>query len=374
MPKSETQYTNSGQQQISPLNGDSSILRMPATQQLQDARQIIRDEAQALASLADRIDLAFYDAVQLILQTSGTVIVTGVGKAGLVGQKIVATLSSTGTRAQFLHPTEAMHGDLGCVTDDDLVLAFSNSGSSEEVLRLLPVLRRRHIPVISITRDIESALAFQSTVTLQIGRHAEAGDLQLAPTVSTTAMMAMGDALALVASKAKGFSRADFAASHPAGKLGRQFQPVTEVMRTGNDLRTACERETVRSVMIDRSRPGRRTGAVLLTDESGYLSGIFTDSDLARLFEQRRDHLIDCPIAEVMSENPTCIHADAFLPAAVELMKRDRISELPVVNQDGTPVGLIDITDLIDVVTEDADRTRDEDCPATTNRPERDAA
>lgn len=350
MTKPQTQGTNPEQQQDMPSGSERSIIPLSATQHLNEAREIIQDEAAALTRLASHIDARFCDAVTLILETSGTVVVTGVGKAGLIGQKIVATLSSTGTRSLFLHPTEALHGDLGCLAENDLVLAISNSGRSEEVLKLVPILNRRRTPFIAMTRDQDSALAKAAAVVLEIGRHTEAGELQLAPSVSTTAMLALGDALALVVSKAKGFSKSDFADSHPAGNLGRQFQPVAEVMRTGDELRTACECETVRSIMIDRSHPGRRTGAVLLTDDSGCLSGIFTDSDLARLFEQRREHLIDRPIAEVMSERPTTIHESAMLPEAVSVMKQSKISELPVVDDGGAPVGLVDITDVIDVV------------------------
>lgn len=349
MTKPQTQGVESGQQQDLPSADHDSILPLTMTQQLLEAREIIQDEAAALTQLATLIDGRFCDAVRLILETSGTVVVTGVGKAGLIGQKIVATLSSTGTRSMFLHPTEALHGDLGCLAANDIVLALSNSGRSEEVLKLIPVLNRRATPFIAMTRDLDSALAAAATVVLEIGRHSEAGKLQLAPSVSTTAMLALGDALALVVSQAKGFGKLDFAESHPAGNLGRQFQPVAEVMRTGHELRTAQDSETVRSVMIDRSPSGRRTGAVLLTNAAGKLSGIFTDSDLARLFEQRRDHLIDCAISEVMSVNPTTIHQSAMLPEAVSVMKQTKISELPVVSDSGAPIGLVDITDVIDV-------------------------
>lgn len=349
MTEPQTQGMVSRQQQDLPPAELHSILPLTMTQQLLEAREIIQDEAAALTQLASSVDGRFCDAVRMILNTSGTIVVTGVGKAGLIGQKIVATLSSTGTRSMFLHPTEALHGDLGCLAANDLVLAISNSGRSEEVLKLIPILNRRRTPFIAMTRDQNSQLAKAAAVVLEIGRHNEAGELKLAPSVSTTAMLALGDALALVVSKAKGFGKSDFAESHPAGNLGRQFQPVSEVMRTDAELRTAKDSETVRSVMIDRSPSGRRTGAVLLKDDSGCLSGIFTDSDLARLFEQRREHLMDRPIAEVMSVNPTTIHESAMLPEAVSLMKQSKISELPVVNDAGEPLGLVDITDVIDV-------------------------
>ncbi|MEZ6125168.1 MAG: KpsF/GutQ family sugar-phosphate isomerase [Planctomycetaceae bacterium] len=328
---------------------DGGAVPFELSEQLREARSIIRSEARALTTLADELDVAFCEAVELIHRSTGTVVVTGVGKAGLIGRKIVATLASTGTRARFLHPTEAVHGDLGCVCSDDIILALSNSGGSEEVLRLLPVLSRLQIPVIAITRDHRNPLAQAAAVVLAIGRHQEAGELQLAPTVSTTAMLAMGDALSLVLSRAKGFTANDFALFHPAGALGRRLQPVSEVMRTGSDFRVARETDTVRSVMIGLGRPGRRTGAIVLTRTDGRICGIFTDSDLARLFEQRREHMIDQPISEVMTVNPVTVKPHVLLPAALQLMSERKLSELPVVDVNGIPLGLVDVTDLLDV-------------------------
>ncbi|MCR9202696.1 MAG: KpsF/GutQ family sugar-phosphate isomerase [Planctomycetaceae bacterium] len=337
------------------------ILPSAALAILQEAGDVIRQEAAALHQMADALDASFCDAVRLVERCTGgrpagRVMVTGVGKAGLIGQKIVATLASTGTRAGFLHPTEAVHGDLGCVGPDDCVLALSNSGASEEILRLLPVLARLQVPVIAITRDADTPLARAAEVTLAIGRHSEAGRLKLAPSTSTTAMLAMGDALSLVLSSLRGFGETDFALFHPAGSLGRRLQPVHEVMRTDDDLRVAQDSVSVRQVMIELSRPGRRTGAVVLTDASGQLTGLFTDSDLARLFEQRRDHQIDEPISAVMTVNPTTIGPDALLPEAVSLLSERKISELPVVDEDRRPVGLVDITDVMDCLSFAASR------------------
>lgn len=324
------------------------VIPLSHLEQLRDAEAILRQEADALHEVAGSITTTFSDAVRLIQQAPGSVIVTGVGKAGLIGQKIVATMASTGTRAYFLHPTEAVHGDLGCVGKGDVVLALSNSGGSEEVLRLLPVLKRLQVPVVAITRDLNNGLARSADVVISLGRHTEAGELRLAPSVSTTVMLALGDALALVLSKAKGFTENDFAIFHPAGSLGRKLQPVSEIMRSGDDFRVACETETVRDVLVELSRPGRRTGAVVLTDHQGRLSGIFTDSDLARLFEKRREHLVDGPMSAVMTARPTTTVPDTLLPDAVQLMSQRKISELPVVDEDGMPLGLIDITDIID--------------------------
>ena len=326
----------------------SEVIPLDAVEHLHAARGVILHEAQALKELAESLDSSFCDAVELIRQSSGCVIVTGVGKAGLIGQKIVATLGSTGTRAWFLHPTEAVHGDLGCVHDEDVVLAISNSGRSDEILRLLPPLADRQIPVIAFTRDATNPLSRAATVTINIGRHEEAGELGLAPTTSTTAMLATGDALALTLSRAEGFTARDFAKFHPAGSLGHQLQSVREVMRTGSELRIANEAETIRSVLVDQQRPGRRSGAILLMAKNGTLSGIFTDSDLVRLFEQHRENQLDRPISEVMTGRPCTIVQSALLHQALELMSVRKVSELPVVDEWRHPVGLIDITDVLD--------------------------
>ena len=326
----------------------SEVIPLDAVDQLRSARDIIREEAQALEVLADSLDTSFCEAVQLIRCSSGCVIVTGVGKAGLIGQKIVATLGSTGTRAWFLHPTEALHGDIGCVHNNDIILVVSNSGRSEEVLRLLPTLAARRIPVIALTGDRSNPLSSAAAITINIGRHEEAGELRLAPTTSTAAMLAAGDALALSISKAQGFTSRDFANVHPGGDLGRQLLSVREIMRTGQDLRLANQSRTIRSVLVDQQRPGRRTGAILLTADDGTLSGIFTDSDLTRLLEQHREIQLDRPIAEVMSASPCTIGESALLPHAVKVMSVRRLSELPVINEQCRPVGVIDITDLID--------------------------
>lgn len=326
----------------------SEVIPLDAVQQLRTGRTVIRQEARALQSLADSLDSAFCDAIQLIRQSAGCVIATGVGKAGLIGQKIVATLGSTGTRAWFLHPTDALHGNLGCIHDNDVVLAISNSGRTEEILKLLPPLADRQIPVIALTRDGKNPLSKSAAVTINIGRHEEAGELKLAPTTSTTALLAVGDALALTLSKAEGFTAREFAQFHPAGNLGRQLQPVRNIMRTGEALRLAAESQTIRSVLVGQQKPGRRSGAILMVSRNGSLSGIFTDSDLARLFEQHREDQLDRPISEVMTFSPCTIIQSALISQALDLMSVHKVSELPVIDKNGCPVGLIDITDLID--------------------------
>lgn len=338
-----------------PTRKPRAVISFGDVEQLREARKIIRQEADALIRLSESIDTSFCEAVRLIQDCCGCVIVTGVGKAGLIGQKIVATLASTGTRAHFMHPTEARHGDLGCVGSGDVILALSNSGESEELISLIPSIRQLRVPLIAVTRDSENTLARQANVVVRFGKHEEAGSLSLAPSCSTTAMLAIGDAMALVLSQLRGFTSRDFAKFHPAGSLGRQLCPVREVMRSGAQLRIASENETVRDVMIYHSHPGRRTGAVILTNGDGRLTGIFTDSDLARLFENRRDEQLDQPIHMVMTANPVTVAPDVLLPEAIHLMSERKLSEVPVIDQSRIPVGMLDITDVLQRV-ESADR------------------
>jgi len=336
--------------QLSAAESSRDVIPFCDVEQLCEARRIIRQEADVLGKMADRLGPGFCDAVRAIRETSGCVIVTGVGKAGLIGQKIVATFASTGTRAHFLHPTEARHGDLGCVASNDLALLLSNSGETEEVLLLLTTIKALRIPMIAITRDEDNSLARQADIVVPTGKYSEAGQLGLAPSCSTTAMLALGDALALVVSRSKGFTARDFANYHPAGSLGRQLCPVKDVMRSGQQLRIASENETVREVMIYHRKPGRRTGAVILTNETGCLTGLFTDSDLARILETRRDEQLDQPISRVMTCNPVTLGPDILLPEAIHLMSERKLSEVPVIDNQRTPIGMLDITDVLQKV------------------------
>lgn len=328
----------------------SHIIPLSEVEQLREARDILRWEAQALHDVALRLDAAFCAAVELLTAGRGLLHVTGMGKAGLIGQKLAATFSSTGTRAVFLHPAEAVHGDLGCVRTEDVVLALSNSGETEELLRLLPALRALETPLIAITARDTSTLGLAADATITLGSLREAGLQGLPPTTSTTAMLAVGDALALVASRVRGFTRQQFALIHPAGSLGRQLRCVSEIMRQGAELRIARETETIREVFVRMRKPGRRTGAVMLIDAEGRLSGLFTDSDLVRLLEDRHENQVDRAIGEVMTRHPKTISPGAFLSEAVELLSRFRISELPVVDTVGRPLGLLDITDVISLM------------------------
>lgn len=316
-------------------------------EQLSYAREIIRIEAQALEKVARRLDTRFCDAVSNLLACRGTVVVTGIGKAGLIGQKLSATLASTGTRSIFLHPAEAVHGDLGRVHRDDLVLVLSQSGETEEVVRLLPSLAALGVPIVAITGRETSTLARAAHVTIELGPLKEACPLGLAPSTSTTAMLAVGDALALVLSRMLAFGHADFARVHPAGSLGRQLAKVEDHMRGLAECRVANDSQNVREVFAELRRPGRRSGAILLVDGEGRLSGIFTDSDLARLFEARRDEAFDQPISRVMTARPRTVPLGSMLSDAVGILAEWKISELPVVDAAGAPIGLLDITDVL---------------------------
>jgi arabinose-5-phosphate isomerase len=327
----------------------SAAARTPLTEfeKLRWGREIVQHESRALAELATRLGRAFCDAVDLVHDCRGAVIVSGMGKAGLVGQKISATLASTGTRSHFLHPAEALHGDLGRMHRDDLLVMLSASGETEEVLRLLPGALDFGVPLVAITSQPHSRLAAAATVVVDLGPVEEACPNRLAPSTSTTAMMAVGDALALVVSRMRGFGPADFARFHPGGSLGLKLAIVDDVMRPIGECRVASDDQKVRDVFVAASRPGRRTGAIMLVDSDGKLSGLFTDSDLARLLEHRQDEAFDLAIREVMNRAPTTTQCGTPLPDAVSILASRKFSELPVVDELGRPAGMIDITDVV---------------------------
>lgn len=322
-----------------------------AADRLAYARQIIRGEAEALELVAERLGDSFLDVVELVKNCTGRVAITGTGKSADVGQKIAGTLNSTGTRSYILDATRALHGDLGMVHPNDIVLMLSHSGESEEILRILGPLRSLSSALIGLTSNGKSSLARQADVALVLGPLDEVCPLGLAPSTSTTAMIAVGDALAFVLSRLREFSHEDFARFHPAGSLGRKLLHVETVMRQGQDLRIAGCKQSVREVFAGNRRRGRRTGAVMLVNETSRLVGLFTDSDLARLFEQRRDAALDQPIELVMTNHPLTALVGERVVDAVEILRSHRISELPVVDAAGRPVGLLDITDLLGLVS-----------------------
>lgn len=364
----DTSRTPSSASEIAEIRGDAKR-----------GYEILRAEAAAILSIAERFDAemdslgtqeketfplersvptlrsdrsysmvdSFHAAVRLVLRCRGDVVVTGIGKAGHVGRKISATFASTGTRSFFLHPAEAVHGDLGRLGPDDLVLALSQSGETEEMTRLLSFFSQQEIPVIAITGRCESRLGRASRVVLELGQIPEACRLDLAPSSSTTAMLAMGDALALVVSEAKCFERGDFSKFHPAGNLGKRLAKVDDFARALTYCRVSSDSLSIRGVFTTHVMPGRRSGAMMLTDAEGRLTGIFTDSDLAKLFEQRQETMLDHTISEVMTHTPLTVRSGAPISEAVHLMASRKISELPVVDAENRPIGLIDITDLL---------------------------
>jgi arabinose-5-phosphate isomerase len=344
---------------MSALAASTAPLLLPQAQ-LELARSVLHAEVQALLTVGQRLGDEFCRALEIMARCSGAVIVSGMGKAGLVGQKIAATFASTGTRSHFLHPAEAVHGDLGRVDRRDVLLVLSYSGETEEITRILPSLRKLGAELVAITGQPQSTLGRAADVTLDLGPLREACPLGLAPSASTTAMLALGDALALVLSRLRGFGPEDFARFHPGGSLGRKLARVEEVMRPLSDCRLACQTQSVRQTLIAQRRPGRRTGAIMVTGADGALAGIFTDSDLARLLERRQDELIDGPLADVMTPHPATVVVGTLLPAACELMAARKISELPVVDASGRPLGLIDITDLVGAASRDDQATTEE--------------
>ena len=274
--------------------------------------------------------------------------VTGIGKAGLVAQKISATLASTGTPSHFLHPAEAMHGDLGVLRRDDIVLALSQSGETEEITRLLPHLAAAGVGIVALTGRADSTLGRAADVVVATGHIREACVLGLAPSTSTSILLAIGDALALVTSALRQFTHEDFAARHPGGSLGRQLMRVDDALRPLDECRIARPQDSVRAVFA-RPLPARRTGAVMIVGDDGRLAGLFTDSDLARLFERRNDAALDGPIEAVMTGRPTTVPLGTRLRDAMAILELRRLSELPVVDVAGRPVGLLDIVDLVGI-------------------------
>jgi len=317
------------------------------------AAEVIRLEAQTITGLIDRLDGRFEEAVERILACRGQVIVTGMGKAGLVGAKLSATFASTGTPSLSVHPTEAMHGDLGRIRPDDVVIVLSNSGETEELRGLLPHVRRIGAAILVITGATESAVARLADCVLDIGRLDEACPLGLAPTASTSAMMALGDALAMVVLAERGFSREDYARYHPAGSLGRKLMRVREIMRTDRELPLVRTGTRVVDVILTMSRTQGRPGAALIVDPDGRLQGIFTDGDLRRLLERgaehrRLEHELDQPVDACMGRSPKTVGPDAFVDDAERLLREHKIDQIAVVDGDGKAVGLLDVQDLLD--------------------------
>ena len=314
--------------------------------------EILRAESEAIASLIDRLGDELNDGVDLVsrcVEAGGAVHVTGMGKSGAICQKISATLKSLGVPSHFIHPSEALHGDVGQVRSKDCVIALSFSGETEEIVSLSAVLRQDGVAIVAITGgEGRSALARSATVSLTLGQITEASDLALAPTCSTAAMLALGDALALAVARRRAFTAEDFARYHPGGSLGGLLRPVVDVLRfsAGKNLEVVEEGRTVRAALEAAEHFGRRPGALLVVDDAGKLSGIFTDGDLRRLILERPERL-EAPIRDAMTRSPRALRDDALVRDAVRMVRELRADEIPIIDADGRPVGLLDVQDLV---------------------------
>ena len=309
------------------------------------AKQVLDIEAKAIGDLKKSINKDFQKAVQFILRSSGRVVVTGMGKAGIIGQKLSATLSSTGTPSLFLHSAEAIHGDLGRVTKDDVVIILSNSGETDEIKKLLPLLKKIGSRIIAITGNIKSFLAHYSDAALNTYIKKEACPLGLAPTTSTTAMLAMSDALAVCLLELKGFKEKDFAFYHPGGSLGRRlFLKVEDIMRKGINNPVVNEEKKISDVLFKITQA--RAGSASVVNKKGTLVGIFTDGDLRRHLEVDPD-LSRRKVKEIMTKNPITVLGNMLAAEAMRILQDKKIDELPVVDKNKRPVGLLDIQDLL---------------------------
>jgi arabinose-5-phosphate isomerase len=311
---------------------------------LAKAREVLQIEARAITELIATLDAGFDRAVQIVLDCAGRVVVSGMGKSGHIARKIASTLASTGTPAFFVHPAEASHGDLGMVARDDVFVALSNSGESEELLAIVPIIKRQGAKLIALTGSPDSTLARESDVHLYAGARMEACPLNLAPTASTTAALALGDALAVALMEARGFTRDEFARSHPGGNLGRKLLThVSDVMRSGEELPAVRADATLMQAIREVTRG--RLGMTGIVDESRRVIGIFTDGDLRRTLENGHD-ITTTPIAQVMSRNPQVIGPDRLAAEAVEIMERNKINQLLVVDGENRLVGALNMHDL----------------------------
>ena len=309
------------------------------------AKRVLKIESDAIARLIGRIDGSFKKAVNAMYKIPGRVIVTGLGKPGFIAQKISATLSSTGTPSLYLHPTEALHGDLGRVTKDDLILALSNSGETEEIVRILPIVKKIGAKLIAMTGSVKSHLAKNADCVIDVSVKSEACPLGLAPTTSTTAMLAMGDALAIALLEKKGFKEKDFAFYHPGGILGKRLLlTVGDIMRKGNASPIVKENARVKDVLIVVTKA--RAGSASVVDARGKLIGIFTDGDLRRHLGSDPD-LINRKVRDVMTKGPSTIRKERLAAEAFDMLRSKRIDELPVVDDKCRPIGLIDVQDLL---------------------------
>jgi arabinose-5-phosphate isomerase len=319
-------------------------LTVVSSSALELARKVLAIEAEAVARLADRLDHRFVEAVDIIYHCHGRVVVGGIGKSGHIARKIASTLASTGTPAFFVHPAEASHGDLGMVKREDVFIAVSNSGESSELLTIVPLIKRQGAKLIAITGNKDSSLAQQADAHLDAWVAQEACPLNLAPTASTTAALALGDALAVALLSARGFSAEDFARSHPGGSLGRRLLThVRDVMRSGDDVPSVSDTASFSEALVEMSK--KRMGMTAIVDRRGRLEGVFTDGDLRRTLERLGD-IRTARIADVMTRKPRAIRPDRLAAEAVEVMESHKVNQLLVVDADGRLIGALNMHDL----------------------------
>lgn len=311
--------------------------------------EVLRLEAEALQALCGRLGPSFQASCGRILACRGRVVVTGMGKAGLIGQKVSATLASTGTPSLSLHPADALHGDLGRIQDEDLLLAFSMSGKTRELVALVPPAKAIGAAVIAVTRDADSPLGQLSDLVIELGTLTEACPLGLAPTVTTTAMLALGDALAMAVLEGREFTREEFARFHPAGDLGRQLMQVHEIMRRDEQLPLLRTGSRLREAVVVMTETPGRPGAALIVDAAGELLGIFTDGDLRRAVQNESDRVLNEPVDDYMAARPRVIAPDRLVEEAQRVFTQTHVDQMPVVDHDGRVVGLLDIQDLLEV-------------------------
>jgi arabinose-5-phosphate isomerase len=309
------------------------------------AKEVLRMEALAISRLRSRIGKDFETVVQWMADCKGRVILTGMGKPGFIARKIAATLASTGTPTFFLHPAEAVHGDFGMVTSKDLVIAISQSGESEEIVRLLPLLKKKGVKLVALTSVPGSSLGKNADMVLDLGVRREACPLNLAPSASTTASLAMGDALALSLLKKKGFRSEDFAELHPAGSLGRRLLKVADIMRTGKANPLVGVKTTVRQALLKIT--AARAGSCTIVDQRGKLVGVFTDGDLRRHLKSQGEKILNRSVAQLATLKPRYILKEKLAEEAFHVMESLRIDELPVVDKARRVVGLLDVQDLM---------------------------
>lgn len=312
---------------------------------LEHARKVLRVEADAIYALIDRLGGEFTRAVEIIMSCKGRVVVTGMGKSGLIGKKIAATLASTGTPALFLHPAEGIHGDLGMVMRGDVIIAISNSGTTEEIVKILPVFKRLDVRIIAMTGGLDSALSKSADVTIDVGVKAEACPLGLAPTASTTATLAMGDAIAITLLEERGFKSEDFACFHPGGRLGRRLLlKVDDVMHKAGDVPKVGQGAGMREALFEIT--SKKLGMTTVVDGDGLLVGVITDGDLRRYLEKSGD-LFERTAGELASHNPKTISGGALAAEAVAVMEKYSITSLLILDGGGRPAGVIHLHDLL---------------------------